>query len=452
MSNLIKNKVKVRQANELIESPYSQEFTAHEIKLFELAVSKFYQEDLELFRKKNNKIFTYSNRQLADLLNTKPNVVSMEIEKIAKRIMKKSIHLRRILEDETVEFKILNIMPLAEYKNGIFNFEINYQIIPYLIDLNKNFTEFQLEHLMSMNSAYAIKLYKLLYQYKNIKNRLFSVEELKEQFGLVEKYALYTNFKNRILEPSVNQINEHTDLNVEYVEVKLGRKVSSIDFSFTLKSKVIKEVITIENTVDSETIIDTVIESKDNELSHIEILLGDKAYLVAEKSKKMLHKLLIEKGEDYIVCSINYAIKNAKTNFEKYLLDTIKNNWAEKEVIQLQFDRIQEEKAKQKLADEKKAKEAELLAKKLEEETQKLNQLQIELAFKQLSNNEADEYMNFTTIIYNKFANKFKDCECSLEQLALSVFAVSTGKSYNSKLEYYAKRGLNVSLNMNESK
>ena len=170
---IISRNQKVRQSNHLIESPYAQEFSAHEIKLFEIALSLFIPSDLDLFIRETNKKFSFSNSELAKLLNTKPNVISMEIENTAKRIMKKMLHLRKTLDDGTIEFQLINIIPFAEYKHGMFNFEINYKIIPLMIDVNKNFTEYQVQYLLKMNSAYSIKLYKLLYQYKKIKGSIW---------------------------------------------------------------------------------------------------------------------------------------------------------------------------------------------------------------------------------------------------------------------------------------
>ena len=51
-----------------------------------------------------------------------------------------------------------------------------------------------------MKTPYAIKLYKILYQYKKIGNRLFSIEELKMQFGIKDKYPLYKDFRVRVLD------------------------------------------------------------------------------------------------------------------------------------------------------------------------------------------------------------------------------------------------------------
>jgi len=318
------NKIRVRQSNHLIESPYSQEFSIHEIKLFEIALAECKQEDLNLFKSETNKKFTFSNSELAKLLNTRANVISMEIEKTAARIMKKTIHLRKVLPDGSVEFEMINIMPYAKYKNGILNFQINYQIIPYLVELNSNFTEFHLDNLLIMNSSYGIKLYKLLYQYKNIKHRTFSVSDLKNQFGLLDKYPQYGDFKKYIINPAIIQINSNTDLNVEYSEIKLGRKVEKLEFKFFVKKDIL---IKNEPTQSIEASFEV------NEyIVKIETLLGNISNAVSDKVKVILSNLVSKKGIDFVECSINYAKKNAKTNFEKYLLDTIENNWAEADI------------------------------------------------------------------------------------------------------------------------
>jgi hypothetical protein len=45
------------------------------------------------------------------------------------------------------------------------------------------------------------------------------------------------NFKMRVLDLAVNQINEHTNLKVEYTQKKRGRIIESFEFTFTEKAK-----------------------------------------------------------------------------------------------------------------------------------------------------------------------------------------------------------------------
>jgi plasmid replication initiation protein len=290
---IIKTK-KIRQSNHLIESPYSQEFTTHEIKLFEIAAAGVTLEDMKSASLRVNKRFSLSSNQIAILLNTSVSVISHEIEKTCARIIKKAIHLRKILDDGNVEFEMINIVPYAKYKNGVLDYDLNYAIIPYLLEINKNFTEFQLSYLLLMRSSYAIKLYKLLYQYKSIKSRVFTIDNLKEQFGIIDKYPQYKNLKQKIIDLSVLQINEFTDLNVKYNEIKSGRKVDKLEFIFELKktqSSTTKQVDVIN---ENDEILNT--------YSPIESELSN-------QTKELIIQYTRDKGLDYVEASIDYAKK-----------------------------------------------------------------------------------------------------------------------------------------------
>lgn len=427
MSNdlvVIKDK-KIRQSNHLIESPYAQEFSAHEIKLFEIAVASCTQDDISFVERKSDKEFFISNRELAKLLNTKPNVISMEIEKTANRIMKKMLHLRKILPDGTVEFEMINIIPYARYKDGIFKFRLNYAIIPYLLEINKNFTEYQLNYLLAMNSAYAIKLYKLLYQYKKIKTRKFSIDDLKTQFGLHSKYALYGDFKNRILEPSIKQINARTDLNVSYKEIKFGRKVDKIEFLFTPQNNPVHPEFLSEN--DSNDILD------------IEGLLGEFSSKISSVTKQMLIKYMEIKNLDYVESSISYAKINAKTNFDKYLSDTLENGWAE-----VEMKKILSLKARKKK--EKEIKIQENVEKSTITETEKRNKAAVENEWNDLSDIDRFKYNECSLKILGQYKEKLEVFNDIINILPLCIYAVNNKKSYMPQIENYIKRILNLNL------
>ena len=44
-----------------------------------------------------------------------------------------------------------------------------------------------------------------------------------------------SNFKSRVLDPAINQINEHTDINVNYDQHKQGRIITGFSFTFKFK-------------------------------------------------------------------------------------------------------------------------------------------------------------------------------------------------------------------------
>ena len=51
------------------------------------------------------------------------------------------------------------------------------------------------------------------------------------------EYTAMNNFKSRVLEPSIKQINEHTDITVTYEQHKRGRTISGFSFRFKQKQE-----------------------------------------------------------------------------------------------------------------------------------------------------------------------------------------------------------------------
>lgn len=99
----------------------------------------------------------------------------------------------------------------------------------HLLQLESNFTEYELYNIMALKSKYAIKLFELFKSYQYLKHRYFEIEELKLLLD-AENYVNFYNFRKRVLEPAINEINEYTELDVKYDIYYKGKKVVGIDF------------------------------------------------------------------------------------------------------------------------------------------------------------------------------------------------------------------------------
>lgn len=110
------------------------------------------------------------------------------------------------------------------------------EVIKYITRLEVEFTSYQLEKVGHMTSAHAVRIYELLAQHKDIGNRILSLAWLREALQLEPgEYKLTANFINRIIEPSVEQINKHSDIAVSYKPKKTGRAIT--DFVFKIRNK-----------------------------------------------------------------------------------------------------------------------------------------------------------------------------------------------------------------------
>ena len=110
-------------------------------------------------------------------------------------------------------------------------------ILPFLSQLRERFTSYHLKSVASMTSGYAIRLYELLVQWRESGNRTVELVWLRERLQLGDKYPNIRDFKKRILNPAIEQINAHSDLWVTWEQHKRGRVVHALTFSFGHKAE-----------------------------------------------------------------------------------------------------------------------------------------------------------------------------------------------------------------------
>ena len=99
------------------------------------------------------------------------------------------------------------------------------------------FTQYLLNQTANLNSVYSVRLYELLVQWKAaVKTPMFDLAIFRQQLGLADnEYKAMCNFKIRVLDLAVNEINEKTDLTVSYTQEKRGRTITG--FKFTVRTK-----------------------------------------------------------------------------------------------------------------------------------------------------------------------------------------------------------------------
>lgn len=125
---------------------------------------------------------------------------------------------------------------------AVVKFMFSNAIIPLLVELERNFTSYEIKQVAELSSQYAMRLYEFLMQKLNRNTGKgwleISLDELRFRFGLLQtEYALMSDFKKRVLDSSMKQINEHTDLTTSYTQKKQGRKIVGFRFDFEYKNK-----------------------------------------------------------------------------------------------------------------------------------------------------------------------------------------------------------------------
>ena len=110
-------------------------------------------------------------------------------------------------------------------------------VVPLITRLEQHFTSYQLKQVSQLTSKYAIRLYELLIAWREVgKVPKIELSEFREKLGIAaDEYKAMNHFKSRVLEPSIKQINEHTDITVSYEQHKTGRTITGFSFRFKQK-------------------------------------------------------------------------------------------------------------------------------------------------------------------------------------------------------------------------
>ena len=130
------------------------------------------------------------------------------------------------------------------------NFEVSFSpdMLPYLYDLKTRYTSYALSNVLVMESKYGIRLYELLKSYQHTYDGevTFDLAELKSRID-AEKYKRYPDFRRNVLEIATQDINEYSDINVEYEAFSEngGRGIDTISFKIKEPEGLDKEIRTI---------------------------------------------------------------------------------------------------------------------------------------------------------------------------------------------------------------
>lgn len=123
-------------------------------------------------------------------------------------------------------------------------------IVPLITKLEEQFTKYELQQISNLSSAYAVRLYELLIAWRSTGQTPFiELAEFRKKIGVLDdEYTRMGNFKDRVLNLAISQINEHTDIKVKLEQHKRGRNI--FGFSFSFKQKKNTPINTTQNPTD----------------------------------------------------------------------------------------------------------------------------------------------------------------------------------------------------------
>ena len=143
--------------------------------------------------------------------------------------------------EETIVRWIDDLTITKEGKKSKITMSWDPKIKPYLYGLSVNYTKYPIHSIIRMKSSYGIFLYLILKCYsignKNI-DRTFELQDLRERLDCLSKgYDKFSNFRARVLEPALKDINTYSELKVTSSFIKEGQTITHINFNIQDLSK-----------------------------------------------------------------------------------------------------------------------------------------------------------------------------------------------------------------------
>lgn len=330
------------KSNVLIGSKYRANIT--ELKITALSLSRIKIDD------KDNVYAELKASELKNYLNLSKSYFYTALNNTAEKMTGRTIGFSN---PETQEFDYIAVITRATYKKGLLTIKFNNDLKSYILNIKSNFTKLSLPILMSLDNAYAFRLYELL-KSKEYKGQYVSIGISELRFSLGVANAELDKVKNAlrgkktpdydkayelspekvaddfrhlhadVIKPAVEEINKKTEINLEYRIDKNGKggKAYQITFKVTQKDhEKIEDQIIVEDTSNN-------ISENDKE-EFIELLMDN----MIEERLKYRDYLAIAEAAKYDALVVRRAYKAMKasrtpiTNVTGFLLKAIENGY-----------------------------------------------------------------------------------------------------------------------------
>lgn len=382
------------RSNKLILSRYSA--TLVENKIMALSFKRV------KLNKNGNPAVVFTTNELRKLTGVKGNGFYDQLKIAAAGLMNKMVYM----EDEQAQsFSFINLIQKAEYREGAFTVVFTNESKALLYDLKSNFTSMSIDTLFSFKTNHAYRLYEILkvHEYKIGDNNkpveiVYPLSDLKLQLNCIntegkkvkielmkphpnydkivndldteKKFESWYEFKRRVLEKAIKEINQTTELNISYAPIRTGRGGKTTAVRFYLQRKIVEKIDTVESkeTTRSEMVgkvkeiiknvnlsrkdCISLLKASDNNLDKIET-----AYELAKKQEDIVNfvawmisaiKNEYEKPVEVVEGSQEKAerIKKIKENMDErkeVLADEIWNKFKEKENFNDFVKKVEEE-------------------------------------------------------------------------------------------------------------
>lgn len=156
-----------------------------------------------------------------------------QMKAASKKLMKRSF----VYDDKNgVETEVQWVIR-SKYDDGYVTTFFTSEVIQLLkvFDSLNPYTKYLKEDILSLRLTYSIDLYHLAKKHQAMGGFTITLDDYRKELGTPKSYKRINNLKDNAVDPPVKEINDKTDLDISYENIKRGKEV--IALKFTIKTK-----------------------------------------------------------------------------------------------------------------------------------------------------------------------------------------------------------------------
>ena len=214
-------------------------------------------------------------------VSTKSGAAYQALKSAADELLGATFKWRSKDENGKQEINVSQFVQRVTYVEDAAYIKIMFSqdVMPLITRLDREYTEYDLIQISDLNSSYSLRVFEMLMQWIGNRNPpIIKLEDFRERLGLVgNQYETMSDFKKRVLNPSLAEINLKTNIEAEYQQEKEGVKIVGFKLISKYKKAIKKKVVDVNKEVKSEEKTQT--SKKIPALSDAQIeTFGDKLY------------------------------------------------------------------------------------------------------------------------------------------------------------------------------
>lgn len=226
--------IRIVTSNDLISARGLSELSLYGRKLFLLAIAQCRKTDKEFF------CYEISVSDFAKLIGVRKNHIYETAREISNELMHTTIEV--VNNPEKRKFRIFTLFAVCDYDDSRLYFQLNSMLTEFLLDLRKDFCQPLLSNFLPMKSASTMAIWHLMQrevqkiQCDSDEKATFrfklTLKEIRTATGTEEKYERISQFKGKVLDHALKELNQLQLAKISYSDVKSGRFIVAFEFEF----------------------------------------------------------------------------------------------------------------------------------------------------------------------------------------------------------------------------